>query len=203
MEVSARTRSSYDCGAHQPDLDNLMSAVREIRSRPEHDRLPPAEARPLNREERREVQRQTEGFTPKLDAHALKWVDPPYKGMEVTLTSLEVGAFLNLARMALTFRGASEESLSVDQLDHLERFFGMIGDGIIEWNVNHPKTGERLPADAEGVRRLGLTIAMEIADQWMRGVGHVSDPLPQPSNDGKRLEEVSLPMATLSEPPRS
>lgn len=133
------------------------------------------------------------GWQPDETVFRLMFKDPKYSGLVVDMRPIEVGEFLDIAEMS----DINPQRMRAEDLPKMARLFGIIAEGIIEWNMLDRK-GEPVPATLEGVRRQDLTLMMALAESWMSAVGDVPAPLEQPSPAGRPSAVASLPMEPLS-----
>lgn len=74
-------------------------------------------------------------------------------------------------------------------------------DHLIEWNLEHPVTGEPLPTTMDAVKALDKGLVAALNNAWINSlIGvHDGDPLPESSPSGEPSPEVSaIPMEALS-----
>lgn len=125
------------------------------------------------------------GYRAKIKRHEIK-LDGPYEGLEAVLRGLTLGEFMNLM-------GIGEVDLSAvsDQLRAM-------ANALISWNLE-TEDGTPVPATAESVYAQDQDMMLRLASAWLSAVKGISVPLEQPSTDGDRSLEESLPMEPLSE----
>lgn len=144
----------------------------------------------LNREGRREVQRQGSGFKPDRKRYRLKWGQGhELHGFEVEMKGLATGTFLELAELA----DIDPTRFTADDMPKVRRLFEIVGDGLAEWNLLD-EDDQLVPATLDGILGQDFDIVMAIADGWMTAIGQVPAPLDQRSTAGRLSEVASLPM---------
>lgn len=96
-----------------------------------------------------------------------------YPGLEVTaVLDVPLQMYFELARLA--------NSEDVAQVEAALRRFG--DEVLMSWNAE--EKSEPLPADAEGLMRLGMEMAKDILEGWMKGMVQLPAPLAAPSPNG-------------------
>ena len=112
--------------------------------------------------------------------------DGPYAGLEL-YASLEitVAAYLELECLR------SKPSQAPELLS-------LFGDAFLDrWNLH--RSGEPVPADAEGMKTLPLTLGMQIIGQWIEAAVDVAPPLDGISADGEPSPARMTSLAESSE----
>lgn len=154
------------------------------------------------------------GFTPKRKRYNLKFEDPDYDGLTVSMTGQNLGEVLDSGAIgavmaegdALT-REAEAAETNKQQLAVIEKakalgevtdkFYRDFASHLIEWNVEEPP-GTPVPATFEGVKTQELTFISDILAAWRTAVQGVQPDLSQPSSSGQPALEASLPMEPSS-----
>lgn len=116
----------------------------------------------------------------------LTWpADSEFHGQEVECIRPTVGE-LTTVRMA-------SDAQDFDQT------FKTMAEALLSWNIDHPRTGEPLPANIEGLKTLDAVQFFTILNAWMEATTTVSPPLAERSNStDMSLGEFDL-TAALSE----
>lgn len=151
----------------------------------------------LNREGRREAQRQTSGFKPDRKRYRLRWPpehelgpsDDNPEGLVVMMRGISVGTFMEVAEMA----DIDPRHFTKDQLPQVKRLFVVVGEALAEWNLLD-EDGAPVPATYAGVMTQDFPMVMSIIEGWMQAIGDVGAPLERPSADGKPSAALSIPM---------
>lgn len=137
----------------------------------------------LNREQRRDAQRQLGGFTPERTLYRLNFQDAQYHGLVVEMTGLRIGVFMEIAELG----ELDATRLRRADMAKVLRVFEIFADGLHSWNVLD-EHGEPVPTTIEGVRTQEFPFIQMLLEQWMEAIGGVPDPLGQPSAAGKLWE---------------
>ncbi|MFD5697439.1 hypothetical protein [Streptomyces lasiicapitis] len=132
------------------------------------------------------------GYRPKQKIYTLAFEGEEYEGLEVRIRGLNTGQMIDLD----TARADGGE-------EAIQSMLRLMADRLIEWNVDHPDTGEPVPPTFDGVRSLDLEFNWAIIDAWQTAVAGVAAPLDEPSTDGEPSLVASIPMESLSLPPES
>jgi hypothetical protein len=132
------------------------------------------------------------GFRPKRTKYRLLFDDDPeLDGLEVTARSAELGVFLDLM-------GLARKDIEQMGAEEVERLLVRFGELLVDWNVDDPDTGERLPANLTGLRTLEFPLVLSMVNAWVTVLSGAPGPLSRPSSDGEPLEVPSIPMEPLS-----
>jgi hypothetical protein len=134
----------------------------------------------LNREQRRDAQRQLGGFKPERTLYRLNFEDPQYQGLVVEMTGLKVGLFMEVAELG-DFDAARLKRAGASKV---LRVFDIVAGGLHQWNVIDD-AGEPVPASLDGIKTQEFPFILMLLEQWMAAVGSVPGPLEQPSAAGK------------------
>jgi hypothetical protein len=154
------------------------------------------------------------GFTPKRKQYNLKFENEDYNGLEVSMTGSSLGEVLDsmnigaLMGEADQLRIDAQNAVTPDDLkaiaakaarvsDATDRFYRDFASHLVKWNVEEPP-GTPVPANYEGVKTQELTFIADILTSWRTAVQGVEPDLSQPSNDGARSLEGSIPMEPSS-----
>lgn len=117
-------------------------------------------------------------------------------GLEIRTRSVPIGTILNVMRAA----GASLKGgkAGVEDIESVSSLFEEFGGALIEWNLEHPKTGEPVEATPEGLRSLDFDLVTTLAMEWVGAVVGAAAPLGKSSPPGPSPRMDSLPMEPLS-----
>lgn len=137
------------------------------------------------------------GYEAPTTAFALRFEDHP--GLEVKATSVPVGMFTRLTKLADMAGDASDATLAraAEGISELDELLHAFGDALVDWNVQ--VKGEAVPATYEGVCRLDFPFALELIFGWMDAIGGVEAPLAKRSPSGGPALAASLQMEPLSD----
>lgn len=127
------------------------------------------------------------GYEPKPKTYRLRFED--HEGLEVEATSLTIGEFLNVSKLADAVGGGGTDESVTDLLATFARH-------LVKWNVT--SRGKPVPATFDGVKTQHLDFILEIILAWMGAIASVDTPLPPQLNGGGTSLEASLPMDALS-----
>jgi hypothetical protein len=137
------------------------------------------------------------GYEAPTTAFALRFEDHP--GLEVKATSVPLGVFSKLSRLADLAGGATDATLAkaAEGLGELDDLLVTFGEALVDWNVTIK--GEPVPPTYEGVCRLDFPFALELIFGWMDAIGGVEAPLAKRSPSGGPALAASLQMEPLSD----
>jgi hypothetical protein len=76
--------------------------------------------------------------------------------------------------------------------------FKQFAAALVEWNLED-ENGKAVPATYKGITGLDFDFAVQLATTWMEAVASVGNPLPPPSSNGHKSQEVSPELAALSQ----
>ena len=102
--------------------------------------------------------------------------------------------FRSIARLARIHLERVPTEANLDEINGLYDAFGSV---LVSWNYEEPE-GHPVPATVESLRDLEFDLALAIIRAWLDAVAGVSAPLGEPSGDGDRSLEASLPMEVAS-----
>jgi len=132
------------------------------------------------------------GYRPKQKIYTLDFEDPEFEGLEVRIRGLTTGQVMDID--AARADGGDAAIVAMLQL---------MAERLVEWNVDHPVTGEPVPTTFEGVRSLDVDFNWAIIDAWQNAAAGVRAPLDEPSTSTEPSLVASIPTETLSLPPES
>ncbi len=142
------------------------------------------------------------GFTPKPKVYALRWPEGSYwHGFEVDMRSISISELRHLTELADAASSAPADSTD-EGMAVLDDLHQLIVDKLVSWNLEIPE-GHPVDPTVENLAAQDLELTMTIVMGWVEALVEVDDPLAQGSNDGGPSVELSIPMASLSEPPAS
>lgn len=133
--------------------------------------------------------------------------DPVLPEVVIRIKSLSIAQFLDVQQLATAAdRGRDETNADPDRLKHVaaavKALAVILVERIVNWNIEEDN-GTPVPVTEDEVLALDPEAFMKIVEEWLDAVAGVSDPLPSTSSDGPSLEELSMPMETLSASPSS
>lgn len=132
-------------------------------------------------------------YVPDETTYRLVFADGKRAGLEVTCGEGTVDDYLIISDLA------TEQFSNPPTKGDLVRIRGLFQAlaGVLRgWNIERP-AGNPIPATVEGVGRLGISLALDIALAWMEAVAGVDNPLPTPS-ESTEPDESLIPMETLA-----
>lgn len=118
------------------------------------------------------------GFKPSRKVFVLEFRDSDLEGLEIR---------------------AHCAQLWVGDLDTDTEMAKAFAEYLISWNLDHPITGEPVPATAEGVASLPFDTMLPILRAWCRSWREVPAPLDQRSSGGEQSAAPPIPMEPLSD----
>jgi hypothetical protein len=124
--------------------------------------------------------------------------DHELHGLELVTRSVPIGTILTVLRAAGSGAKTTPEPEDVAAVQGL---FEEFGGALIEWNLEHPETGEPVPATPEGVAGLDFDLVSRIAMEWVQAVLGASAPLGAGSNGGRPA--AAFPVSSIPMAPRS
>jgi hypothetical protein len=137
------------------------------------------------------------GYIRERKVYRLRFEDPEMEGLVVQARSAPVGQFIGLAKLANP--GTTVRPEDMEQVDELFRSFAGC---LVDWNLEDEQ-GTPVPATLEGLYTQEIDFILQIIFAWIEAVAGVAGPLGQPSSDGGRSLEQSIPMEALSPNHRS
>ena len=132
------------------------------------------------------------GYRPKKKVYVLEFEGEEFEGLEVKIGGLNTGQVMDIDAA----RASGTETAIVTMLR-------LLGDRLIEWNVDHPETSEPVPPTFEGVCSLDMDFNWAIVNAWQDAVAGVKAPLDETSTDTELSLVASIPTETLSPLPES
>lgn len=116
-------------------------------------------------------------------AYKLKWPDGSrWSGLEVRIRGMVIGELEEVAKL----RGND-----VENIEAVRPLLDILGKALLSWNFEDE---EGTPVPIEEFRNEDMAMLMAIIGAWTEVVGDVPAPLPTPSSNGGKSEEVSIPM---------
>lgn len=123
--------------------------------------------------------------------------DPELEGLEVKARRLNIGQMLDLMELrGLASAGDASEEVRLG----MKRVFGVLAGALLSWNLEEP-AGVPVPLNADTLAELDMGFVMAIIDALRDATTAVPVPLGPRSSAGVPSEELSIPMAPLSESP--
>src|SRR6266508_6176808 len=133
------------------------------------------------------------GYVRQRKVYRLRFEDEDMAGLVVQARSAPLGQFLGLTKLAELERGKVRPE-DMEKVDGLFRGFAAC---LVDWNLES-EDGTPVPATLEGLYTQDIDFILQIIFAWIEGIAGVQVPLGQPSSDGGKSLEGSMPMATLS-----
>lgn len=132
--------------------------------------------------------------------------DPVLPEVVIRLKSLSIAQFLNVQQLATAADRRGREDAGPEQLKNVtaavEALADILTERIVDWNLEEDDDTP-VPVTRDEVLDFDPEAFMRVVEEWLDAVAGVSDPLPSTSSDGPPLEELSIPMESLSESPTS
>lgn len=123
-------------------------------------------------------------------------------GLEIVTRSVPVHVLMNVLKAAGAGMGNRRPSL--EDVEAIGDLFDNFGGALIEWNLEHPDTGDPVDPSPAGLRTLDFDLVTELAMEWVGAVMGGAAPLGGSSRPGgsepSHYPVASLPMIPLSEP---
>ena len=119
----------------------------------------------------------------------LKFADPEMAGLEVLAQRISMGDLACFSRI-----GELNDTATRDA--YLAELYGRLAHRIQSWNLETPD-GQPVPTTADALAGQDKELIMAIFDALV-DTADVPAPLGQPSANGSRSVEASIPMETLS-----
>lgn len=132
------------------------------------------------------------GYKPKRKIYTLAFEGEEYEGLEVKIRGLNTGQVMDIDAA----RADGGDGAIVTMLK-------LMADQLVEWNVDHPDTGEPVPTTFEGIRSLDIDFNWAVIDAWQNAAAGVKAPLDSDSTSTEPSLVASIPTETLSLPPAS
>lgn len=136
------------------------------------------------------------GFRPESTIYKLSFSGTPLDGLTVRAGCCSVGEFNEMLRL-------SDTTKAREVADNNERITDLFVKYLVEWDLEHPVTGEPVPATAEGIGTIESRLLGQIISAWQIAMVTVPDPLKNGSLAGKASEEASLGLVIESPSPES
>lgn len=131
------------------------------------------------------------GYKPRRTLYKLDFSETEHAGLEVTTTSVTLGALLEFTEMS----DAAESG--VDQAA-VRRLFGEFARVLVDWNVEDD-AGAPVPQTLEGLLSLEFGFVMAVINAWIGALSKAPPPLPAGSASGGTSPEASLGLGSLSQ----
>lgn len=117
-------------------------------------------------------------------AYRLTWPEGSrWNGLEVRLRGMDIGELKKISDL----RGDATDG---NDLERVEPVLDILGSALLSWNLED----DGIPVPTSAFRGEDMTMLLAIVAAWTEVVGDVPTPLPPPSSNGERLEEVLIPM---------
>jgi len=124
--------------------------------------------------------------------------DHEFHGLEIVTKSVPIGTLLAILRVA--GKGGTGRP-GVDDVEAVAGMFDEFGNALIEWTMEHPDTGEPVPASADGLRSLDTDLVTRLAMEWVQAVLGAAAPLGAGSSSGRPA--AAFPVSSIPMAPRS
>ena len=126
------------------------------------------------------------GYKRKRQVYKLDFTGTDYEGLEVQVSGLTTGEYLDLATQA----AAGEEK------EGTERMLKMLAEHLVAWNLEDDEGP--IPLTFDGIKTNDITLNLMIINAWTSALGDVPDPLQKNSPSGEPSLVASIPMETSS-----
>jgi hypothetical protein len=137
------------------------------------------------------------GFKAKKKLYLLRFAaDHDLAGLEVTMSSVSMGALLSLQEMS-----TRQDEIVRDKTQFREMIEVFAG-AMIGWNLEDD-FDRPIPITVDGVLTQDTDFIMSIIVEWTKAISGVSRPLGDGSTSGGQSPEASLPMEPRSPSPPS
>lgn len=135
------------------------------------------------------------GFRPEKTIYRLKFEDDQFRGLEVSVKSMSLKGFFE---MAGDFDAASGGSKSEEEVfTASQRLFSNFTKSLVHWNLED-EDGNEVPRTLDGLQSQEMGFVIMLISTWMQAISSVPDPL-SPSSNGTRLSlEDSMMTAPVS-----
>lgn len=130
------------------------------------------------------------GYIRQRKIYKLVFEDPEMAGLEVRATSVPLGQFVKLTKLATKKKDAEETASDTEEL------FKAFSDALIGWNLED-ESGSPIPATLNGIYAQDFDFVFEIITAWMNSIASVTGPLAQKSSGGGQYLEALMPMESL------
>jgi len=130
------------------------------------------------------------GFRRKRKVYKLDFTGTEYEGLEVKVSGLTTGEFLDLIRVTGSTGKEADSDATLEMLQ-------MLAKHLISWNLLD-EDEKPVPTTFDGMKTSDLALNMLIVDAWTTAVSGVSAPLEKPLISGETSPVESIPMEALS-----
>lgn len=130
------------------------------------------------------------GFQRKRKVYKLDFAETEYEGLEVQVTGLTTGEYLDF----LLLSGAVEEAGS--GANETQGMLEMFSRHLLSWNLES-EDSEPVPADFDGIKSNDLTMNLRIVDAWISALSNVSEATEKKSLTGETGLVESIPTEVL------
>lgn len=127
------------------------------------------------------------GFQRKRKIYKLDFSDTEYDGLEVKVSGLTTGEYLDIIGLSVTEEDGSAETDGMLQ---------MFARHLMYWNLEDD--GEPVPATYEGIKSNDLAMNLFIVNAWTNAIGDVPKSAGKESPNGESSLVASIPTETLS-----
>lgn len=126
------------------------------------------------------------GFKRKRKIYKLDFGGTEYEGLEVRLTGLTTGEYLE-------FIALSAKSEDANETEQMLKFFAR---HLISWNLEDDDGP--VPASFDGVKSNDLSMSMFVIEAWTDALVNVPEKTEKKSSDGEHLLTELIPTESLS-----
>jgi hypothetical protein len=138
------------------------------------------------------------GYKPRRTTYTLVFEDEEYEGLEVKVTSISLGAMVELRGLATLKDKIDRKEISGEEaISASLKMFRTFADALVSWNLEH-EDGTPVPATLDGVQTQDLDFIMVVIGAWTSAVAAVPGPLGAPSSSGEPSLAASIPMEISS-----
>lgn len=130
------------------------------------------------------------GYQRKRKVYKLDFSDTGYDGLEVQVTGLTTGEYLDFVLLS---SGATKEEGGNQETQQMLR---MLSEHIVSWNLED-ENGEPVPSTFEGLKSNDLDMNMFVVNAWIAAMSSVPEATEKKSLTGSTSLVESIPTEML------
>ncbi len=130
------------------------------------------------------------GFQRKRKIYKLDFSETEYEGLEVEVSGLTTGEYLDFLVLSSGAEGTGNNSSETQEM------LTMLANHIVSWNLED-ENGNAVPISFEGLKTNELSLNMLMVDSWVQAISGVSNDTGKESLPGSNPLVESIPMETL------
>lgn len=134
------------------------------------------------------------GFRPEVTIYNIDFKDSSLEGLEMRASACTVGEYNKMLKAAVSDTGITEQTIEDN-----EWILNLFVDYLVSWNLDHPITGEPVPATLEGLVSLERPVVAQIIAAWQVALVTIPKPSKPSSSSGETSPEESLGLGSASE----